>query len=417
MKKVVLKWVAGNSAMPVLGESFKSFYNVFSKREDLEVSYIILYNGEDFTDFKKRHSNQFPHAELIDQHTFDFKEFPIPVKGCLWKEFPKIKMYDDAYEIYIDIDIILVNCKEIFKWIDSPIKTFLLYKNDSDLVGYNKGPLDAKPYVDKTRVVNGVSQLNADLCAGFYGTPPNISVNKTFNRSILDLVEDNSLWSDPKAKGYGSDQGIFCYFVSKFSIENTNVPFFILSYERHPFFSVTKGWISKGINFNNVEFLHVTGATTDYRSDRKCDFKLYNYIIKKIKKFKCNKTKTINSKNIKDLDLEKITKSQITGSTDVIQSKEYPLVLKIILRVLFKIFRRIFTFGEIFNKALNGVELGQYEFSLYLDIKTNDNVLLFSIPIDIKNKQFSFNPRIYWDGPVKAIFRENDRLILTKIID
>ena len=111
MKKLVIKWVAGETAMPVLAESYKSFKKFFDTIIDINTLYYIFYNGGNFTKFKNDNSILLNDAKLIDQREYNIKRFPLPLKGCLWKEFPKIKMFPNAYEIYVDSDIILINCK------------------------------------------------------------------------------------------------------------------------------------------------------------------------------------------------------------------------------------------------------------------------------------------------------------------
>lgn len=416
MKKVVVKWVAGNSSMPVLGESYRSFYSVFSQRKDLDVSYVILYNGKNIEEFKKSNFSNFPEAEIIDQFKFDFNEFPIPVKGCLWKEFPRMKMYPDAYELYVDIDIILVNCIEILQWIDSPLKSLLLYKNDSDFNGYNRGPADAKPYVDSVRFVNSVNQLNADLCAGFYGTPPNLELNQLFIDTINDLISKDPIWKDISSDGYGSDQGIFCYFVSRFAVINKDIPFFILSNERHPFCSITENWDTGWVNFQGIEFLHVSGSTSDWKPNRKVDLKFYKYIINKIKRFR-PKSITKDSTNINKINIEILNKNQIKGRINSTLPKQAPLVLSLAIKALRKLSFKIYSVKGYFDYLLGKVERGQYEIGLYLDVLSLSNQLLYSISIDIKNDSFNFNPRIFIDDPVKVLFREYDKVILEKVVD
>ena len=228
------------------------------------------------------------------------------------------------------------------------------------------------------------------------------------------LKKDNPLWSDVKAPGYGSDQGIFCFFIARIA-NYTNIPFYILSYERHPFYSVTKGWNTKWVDLNNVEFIHITGATHDWRSDREIDKRLYSYLIKKLNTHNYNKLK-FHRYNIKAINIEKLDKFHVKGRVKLYPTKRLKFIIIFPLKLLFKLLKFSLTARNLINQIINRKEIGQYESGLYMDVFTEDNVLLFTISIDIKNEVFNFNPKIYYNSSIKIVFRENDKILLTQTI-
>jgi len=416
-KKVLFKWVIGETSGDILLESFNSVKNQFQNIEAFSLHFKIFYNGPNFKQFMNRYALHLKGAEIADQKSFISANYPVPLRKSLWKQFPNIRQDLESYEIYIDSDILLIKAHEILQWINSPIPTLLLYKNDSGKTAYKKGPTDLTPLISKLKGEQGNLFLDADLCAGFYGLPPGLGPENIYLNTLKEISEKFPQWKNPKAKGYGSDQGLFFLFILNFLKEDKTYPVFLLSNERHPFFSLKKHWFPRFIDLNRVEFLHLTGAGFDWREDHSFNTRLYKHLKRKIS----GPPLPILSQPIpliKTINPIKLSKREIKGQ--ISWYKKNSIINKLLSPILLKLLSPVFglpiPLKFFLNRFLGRFEKGEYEMGLLLDVLTTKNILLFSFSVDIREGAFRFDPRIFFHEPVRLVFRENNRILLEKIV-
>ncbi len=414
-KKVTIRWASGNTGMPVLAESYRSFRTVFEALPGIIARYLIYYNGDDYQDFVETHAESLPGAEIIDQKVIDSSDYPVTVAKSLWKQFPRIKLDSESYELFVDSDHLLVNCGELLEWIHSPVHSILLYKNDSNRSGYRRGPDDVWPYVEKVRYTeDGKSLFPIDTCAGFYGTPPGVDIDRVYLDTIEYLLKENPAWGNPSTPGYGSDLGIFFLTMCRFAVQNRDFPLFISSYEEHPFLSMRQDAISGWVDFGRIEAVHLCGATVDWRSDHQRDFGFYRYVLKQLAKRKGKPKKFYPKKLIRDFALDVVEKDTIKGKVRIVE-RDLSRVLSFPVRVMRRLLKQAYPSRWVFNRMLNRIEVGQYEAGLYFEaFALPEERLLLRVSIDVRDGEFHFDPRVRYQGPVMLVIRHYDKILHSK---